>query len=98
MITICNHDDISGITPEEYFTHYCQDENAKIAYEESIEDTAKLKKEMEDTDKRLEAISEQLYFANELIESIEYHLEKETRMSEFKKTFRGLLEESSLER
>jgi hypothetical protein len=97
-INICDYNDVSGITSEEYFSYYCKDENAKIAYENIFKDNSELEKELEDTRKKVEIIHEQLFFATELLDSIEYHLNKETRMSEFKKTFRRLLEDSMLER
>lgn len=49
-------------------------------------------------EKETEVIREQLYFARNLIHAIETEVDRETKMAEFKKTFRRMLDDSSFER
>lgn len=49
-------------------------------------------------EKETEVIQEQLYFARNLIHALEAEVNRETKMAEFKKTFRHMLDDSSFER
>ena len=55
-------------------------------------------KELEQTEKRLELIEEQLYFAQELIDGIEAITRTETRAKDLKKAIESAIENSYLER
>lgn len=91
--------EISGITAEEYFTYYCEDEVAKKHVEDLLEEQENDYEEKLDQEiyNQTESLREQIYFAQELIESIKEHADSETRMKEFKKTLNILIENSLFE-
>lgn len=49
-------------------------------------------------EKETEIIHEQLFFARNLLYDLEAAVDSQTKMAEFKKTFRRLLDDSSFER
>ena len=49
-------------------------------------------------EKETEVIREQLYFALNLIDDLEIEIDRETKMAEFRKTFRRMLDDTSFER
>jgi hypothetical protein len=49
-------------------------------------------------EKETEHLREQIYFAQNLLEELETAIDRETKMAEFKKTFRRLLDDTSFER
>lgn len=49
-------------------------------------------------EKETEVIREQLYFARNLIDDLEIEVDRETKMAEFIKTFRRMLDDTSFER
>lgn len=52
----------------------------------------------EAVEKETEVIREQLYFARDLIDDLEIEVDCETKMAEFRKTFRRMLDDTSFER
>lgn len=49
-------------------------------------------------EKETELIRKQLYFARNLLDDLEAAIDSQTKMAEFKKTFRRMLDDSSFER
>lgn len=66
--------------------------------EQEENELIKIKKESKLLERNYEVISEQLYFAREIIDQLEEALKQTTRLSEFKKEFTMILENSFLER
>lgn len=91
----------SNITTKEFFNYYCTDDNAKVFYEEFYEETLEEKEdhkgEIEKLRKRNEILSEQIHFAEILIESIEEAAENANRLNEFKKSLKRIIENSLFE-
>jgi len=88
----------SNITPEEYFKHYCDDENAIRFFESYTELNEENEKEIESQSKANEILSEQIYFAEELIKRLEKELDNSSSFKDFKKKFKLVLSESMFER
>lgn len=89
-----------SLTPEEYFKYVCQDEDAKFYFEMKCNVLGEyLKNHIEGiVEKEVESLSEQISFAQQTLEEIEAVLDRSTRLSEFKKSFRSILDESYFER
>lgn len=88
----------SNVDAKEFFTYFCEDENAIRFYEESFEDKEKEEKENNSLRREIELLREQLYFAREAIDEIEHRLKRTSRLTEFKKEFEIVLSESFFER
>lgn len=88
----------SNVSAKDYFTYFCEDENAKEFYEQVETERSEYIEEKISLERNNELIEEQLYFAKQLIDDLEYLLKHETRLTEVKKKFRDCLEQSSLER
>ena len=87
----------SNVTTEEFFQYYCKDEDAVRFYEQQVEQLQDDSKEIEYANKRIERVEEQLYFATELIVSLQETLKSCSRMTEFKKYFEQQLSDSYVE-
>lgn len=88
----------SNTTPDEFFTYYCTDARAVAFYEKAALSIAKDEAETARLRRRIELAEEQVYFARELLDTIEHELNSATRLTEFKKYFARLLENSYFER
>lgn len=90
----------SNVTPEEFFDHFCTDENAKRFYEEGLENhTDEVEsREIDDLQKREELLEEQLSWAKELIGELEHIIKRETRVGALRKFALKAIEESLFER
>ena len=88
----------SNVDAKEFFTYFCEDENAVRFYEESFEDKENQEKENNSLRREIELLREQLYFAREAISEIDYRLERSSRLNTFKKEFQNVLSESFFER
>lgn len=64
----------SNVTPEQFFRDHCTDDNAKRFYEDLIEDNESFDAERKEEQRQLELAEEQVYFARNLIEKINYIL------------------------
>jgi predicted NodU family carbamoyl transferase len=88
----------SNTSPEEFFNYYCTEVNAVRFYAEGLNDQERYIKELQQSEKDAEVVSEQLGFAKELLEILENELNTCTKLSQFKKAFMLALENSMLER
>lgn len=87
-----------SMTPKEYFTYACQDELAIKHFDNFIQEQETLEEDINYNAKRCELLEEQIYFAQELISNIEYALNNTTRLTEFKKQMKTLIDNSMFER
>lgn len=60
--------------------------------------TLSLEKQVNQLSGREELLEEQLYFAREILDNLENSLKNSTKLSEFKKEFKQILENSYFER
>lgn len=87
-----------NVTPEEYFKHYCEDENAIKFFESYVERDESNEKEAERLERNNEILSEQNWFAQNLLDRLEKELDNTFNIKDFKKKFKLALSESMFER
>jgi 5-bromo-4-chloroindolyl phosphate hydrolysis protein len=87
----------STVSAEEFFKHYCTDENAVAFYEQAVAGQAKMAKELASADRAVEILEEQASFARALIEELEAKLERAKSLKDFRKEWKMSLDNSYFE-
>jgi hypothetical protein len=87
----------SGMTLEERIKYDPGLANYAHLFDEMAEQVAKAKKALADLERRHEIVSEQAYFAQELVETIQHHCKHYTRATELKSAISRSIENSYFE-
>jgi hypothetical protein len=88
----------SNISTEEFFKYYCKDDNAILFYEQARDSQDNAERRIKPLENENECIREQLNFALDAIRDMEIMLDRVTRLTEYKKEFIRILDDSYLER
>lgn len=90
----------SSYSPDE-IVKYCVPEALQSTIGQVLDDLiqqiAELEKDIQAAEKSNELAWEQVSFARDLIESIDHHVERNTKFTEFKKAYRTAREDTSFE-
>ena len=88
----------SNTSPAEFFKYFCTDHNAIDFYEAAQDQLNISTKQIQPLRNENECLREQLNFALQVIEEFETILTRVNKLSEFKKEFVRVLNDSYLER
>lgn len=65
----------SNVSAEEFFRDHCTDENAVRFYNKIVEEDSNYERVIEDLERRLELAEEQIYFAQNLLNSLVFKVQ-----------------------